>query len=669
MINQRTTFITIGGAALVVISALIIAWGVDIYYGQRTMGQDLLLPENQEIISYSNFEWPLEDESELIFDDTSLADPQFAENSFKFTSVEDTYLYFNLDGNELIADYHYLMTLKLRCKSKEAWFYIMLFQGHHEERQYFMSEKVALDKGRNVVEVDLSRLKFRNLENEEEALRWGKDIKTATGLRLDFDAKDEATEYSLRGATIYSGVTFNKKMADIASRCEVDGLSLAADGGVEFNGGGNSGTITTHAIGVGYLNRYVSLETDSSGLKISVEARTGLPQNSAREIGWKDWVSIADPNDLSDISGNGYIQFRFTLEPTDEADPQLRDFTLRLLDRSPPGLSGPLFGTGMLDTIDSSSNLNRLLANSGESTWARVLMDGQGVPELVDLLTARNVSLIGSLNLDKMEFADIEQAVARYSDRIHAWELISTRGNHPGSYYLELVKATKAADPLAIVFPRRIDSDYFQSLALDGMRGTVGAMGSTEEVLNRGFWWYFVLALIGILFVLALGPVVGYNFNFGVAEIRHTLIALALSAVIIIPLMVFSGFASLTLPRDLPQLQIAFGRFVFSSFLQEFLLRAIFILLPVKYMIRAGLEEKRAWLIAILGSSLLFGLTHLGYPGLSSFEILIFILITTAAGCILGWLFYKNRSLTAVWLAHLLFNIFMSTMTTIGGRI
>jgi hypothetical protein len=257
--------------------------------------------------------------------------------------------------------------------------------------------------------------------------------------------------------------------------------------------------------------------------------------------------------------------------------------------------------------------------------------------------------------------------VHRYRSRIFVWEILGAE-RLGASHYIDFFNKLRDSNPMAMIFPSQVSPDYFQDLANKGLYSFTEQQGATEENLNRGFWFFFFVILITLLVIIALGPIVGYNFNIGIKELKSLAAGLLLTTAILVPIFYLFKFSSFILPRDLPQIEIAFGRFGISAFIQEFL-KSLMLLLPVYYLTKIGVKEKTAWHAAIISTSVVFGLTHLGYPGFSSGEVFSFIIIVTLSAIITGYVFKQTRSLTIVYIIHLLSNVFMSTMTEIGTRL
>lgn len=645
--------------------ALAIAWGTSSYYGDRKIGQEYIMPSNSENLTYSLFSWPMNSEWEVTLDPEHIGPHQMHRGRFNFTTVQDTYFNLNMYGQKLIAVYNFIFSLKANIKS-DSYLSLTISSGKKGYKRLYVSEKIKILKGEIDQDIDLSSLTFHPIGETGLKFVWGKDIDSSDSLRIDWDT-EIGSEVSIDSISVKQGVSFEYALEDFFDNGSQDGVGMVPSSrGLKLLRGSKSGTFITPRIGVGSIEQFLDLnKVESEGL-VSMEVRSGK-WGDDETILWSDWTEVGEDGSISSLEVLPYIQIRFNLQKQGQhPTPGIKGFRLRVLDQSPPGLDGPLFGTYFMPTLMPGTPFSDILKNSTPSRWVHLPFANPQFDWRLNDLIASDVSIVASINLDLYTREKIFDVVKRYSGRVLVWALYST-GQQGALFFSDIFARVKEINPIAIVFPVVPNQNYFQDLALDGLKQFAVSQGTQEEILDRGFWFYFVIALIGILIIFGLGPVIGYNFHFGPKELMFGVGGLAAEAVILIPILTLTGLTALAFPRDFAQLQIAFNHFALSATLQE-LMRAMMILLPVRYLMKTGLDEKKAWIVALLASSVLFGLSHLGYPGMSGQEITGFIVVTTIAGLIFGAVFYYTRSLSILAVIHLLSNIFFSTMTTIGPR-
>lgn len=653
--------------ALVPALALVIAWGASSYYGERRTGQDALLPENSNIITYSAFEWEMDDPSELILDGSRLARPEFDRGLLRFTCVSDTFLYFNLAGQKLSSSRHFLLYLNLITRRPGGRLVVYLTQDGGGGRRHYVSESIRLPEGEFTRNIDLHALRFYLDIDGKRTFRWGSELTWADGLRLDFD-RLEGTSVTINSVRFRPGMTLEFSLNDLWDRCQQEGLGTRRIRGLRIAAGNEHGTLTTPPLGIGTISRFHDMVLIDAVGRVTAEIRSGSVGEDG-EMEWGDWMAVADDGDVSRLPARPFVQIRFVFEANEQGIqvPRLAGFRLRYVDPTPPGLGGPLFGTAHMPTYLPGSSITNMLDRGSYTVWIRLPLTHPRFDEAANRLIAHDVNLVGSIDFREASRSAALEALRLYRGRIAVWEVTSRRPVG-APFYTEFFADARRIDREAIFFPERVGPDYFQRLALRGQYRFATAAGTQEEVLNRGFWWFFVLALLCLVVVAGLGPLTGYHFKVGCRELVAGAAALAACAAILMPAILATGLAGLAWPRDWSQIEIAFNRYVVSAFLQEFV-RALLLLLPVGYLVRAGVRDRTAWITVLAASSVLFGLGHLGYPGLSPAEVLGFVVVTTLAGLIFGTLFYATRSLTAVVIIHLIANIFLSTMTDIGPRL
>lgn len=650
----------------VVALAVLVAWGASQYYGERRTGQKRLLPGETEIVTLSEFRWRMNDPNEVVIDAAHAPDAEFVEGQLIFTTTADTYITLNLSGNKLNCDRQFLLQLKSSTEKNSGQISITLSQGLDSGVRRFVSHRVALPEEDSEILIDLYGLPFEQADKPGESLRWGEDFHWADGFRIDFDELG-SSQVVIDEISFLPGMVLDVKIEDLWRRGEKQDVIFVRQGsGLRLPNETELGTFITPPIGLGTVGDLYDVAFSGSQGQFEVRIRGGVPNDE--EIDWGDWADISEDGKLPTLNKSRYLQFRFELNrrPGGRTG-SLTGFRLRYIDPTPPGMDSPLFGSYHLPTFHQGIHINSIRREGATTGWIRLPLSQRHFERIMNRLVAEDIAIICSVDLEEFERDEIVDAVRRYGGRISIWEFSS---KHPraAQFYTDLFGTIHKLQPSLMLLPERIGPDYFQKLAESGEYGFATTSGTQEEVLDRGFAWFFVMALIGLAIVVALSPAIGYNFRLGRKELAATGIGLVVSAAVLIPVMLLTGLAGLTLPRDFAQIEIAFNRYVVSALLQEFV-RALLILLPVAYLVKHGIKEKSAWFWIIAASSLLFGLGHLGYPGLSPQEVLGFVIVTTLAGAIMGAVFYKTRSLTSVMILHLLSNIFLSTMTDIGPRL
>lgn len=649
----------------VILASIIIAWGASSYFGDREMGQRVLLPPETEILSYASFHWPMNAEAEIEYEAEHLGKPQFKNGYLHFTPVKDTYFYLHMKEQKLVSQLHRYISLYSVTKAQGISLTLTLFPVKNDLERFYVSSYIKLKKGRDELELDLDELVFYQNGDVSKPAHWGKEIRSAEALRLDFE-NFKSGQISVKDIRVRSGSIHKIDLAGGFSLGTADGTDLTANGrNIKLAKKTRTGTYISHAIGVGTITRFLDLKMDEENPLVSVEVSSG--NGTSADIKWGEWFDLPESGWIADLEKGNYLRLRLTLNKEVGAKmPNVSGFTLRTIDDTPPGMSGPLFGTAHLPTLTPDKSVDSLIEKGTNSIWVRLPLGNENFKSNLNQLIAEDVNVVGSLNLDIYKEQKILEFIHEYSSRILVWEFYSTR-KKSSSFFTGLFSKIKSISPVALIFPEKINSDYFQSLALTGTYAFSEAQGAQEEILNRGFWWYFVIAILALLIIIALGQVIGYNFRFALNELKYFSMCLAAMTVILIPTIIFTGLGTINLPSSLYQIQIAFTRFVFSSLLQEFIL-ALLLLLQVYYLGKTKLGEKKSWVLAVSFTSLLFGLTHLGYPSFSSQEVFGMITVTTLMGLMTGYVFYKCRSLTVNWIIHLIANIFLSTMTSIASR-
>jgi membrane protease YdiL (CAAX protease family) len=655
-------------AALIVIFALalLIAWGATQYYGERRTGQQVLLRDGAEIASLGELFWHMNSRAEVLIDPAHAADARMEGGKLDFSTVPDTYITLNLQGHRIVADTHFILRFAANIPKAGGQIAITLSQGLNRTIKRYVSHRYLLGEGDFAAEIDLQKLPFEDPEQPGKVLSWGEDFVWADGFRIDFDELPEA-RVAVDEIALLPGMILEFGIEDLWRRGEKENVILVKQGrGLRMPSEAESGTFTTPPIGLGTIERLLDLEYIDSEGDITCEFRSG--NSAGEEIEWDVWRKLARDGVFDSQKPGRWLQLRLTLHRRHHGrSASLDGLRLRYIDPTPPGRCSPLFGTASLPTYRQGMRTDEHSQAGLSGAWVRLPLAYRQFERALEQLIAADVNVLVSIDLEQIERDEILTAVERYGARIAAWEL-DARRSRGAQFYTDLLGEMRRIRPSALLFPERVSAEYFQRLALEGNYRFATASGTQEEVLDRGFAWYFVMAVIGLAIVVALGPAVGYNFRLGWRELSATGVGLIVSAVVLIPAIILTGLAGLTFPRDWAQIEIAFDRYVVSALLQEFV-RALLILLPVAYLIRHGLKERTSWFWVIAASSLLFGLGHLGYPGLSQAEVLGFVIVTTLAGAIMGAVFYATRSLTAVMILHLLANIFLSTMTDIGPRL
>ena len=656
------------GLLIIVVLAVIISWAATRYYGERQTGQEKLLPERSKIITFAEFRWGMNDPAEVIIDPAHAPEATFEDGKLTFLSIPDTYIYLNTRDQKLSADYHFFFQLRGSVEKEGGTVSISLIQGSGFNRRLYVSERIPLNSAETKINLDLQSIKFYLDEKVDQDYIWGEDFSWADGLRLDID-HIEGSHVTISEVRIRAGVSLEFDVLDqwLRQKKEFDNFVIR-DNKLELNENRNHSFLTTQAIGIGSIERFYGFSLIDGEGTIITKIRSGDIVPEENEIIWSDWIRVPNTGRIDHLPVGRYFQARFRLRrQPDSPPPCLSGFRLRYIDAFPLGTGGPIFGTIYLPTYLSGKSHTELLNKEQNVSWIRLPADVKNFDNVANKILASDTNVICSVNLDNFDRSQILGLVRRYQNRIVFWEFL-TQQKRGSTFYTDLFSEIREIEPSAFIFPEQVGPDYFQKLSMRGQYQFATASGTQEEVLNRGFLWFFVLALLGLLIVTGLGPVTGYHFKLGLKELKAIGAGLLLSVVILVPVILISGLAGLTLPRDFAQIEIAFNRYAISALLQEFA-RVLLLLLPVGLLVRSGIDEKKSWIAVLIFSSVLFGLGHVGYPGLTALEIISFVVLTTIAGLIFGGVFYWTRSLTAVVIIHLLSNVFMSTMTTIGTRL
>lgn len=651
------------GLILIVAIALVVAWGASSYYGERRMGQDEVLRADAAVAAYTQFAWSMESAGELILDPAHIAETAFSKGDFSFRLVDDTYFLLNLQGRTLTPDYHFHLSVNAWTEMKDGRLGIYLYGRTAAGEGIFATEPLPITSGRQKIELDFEKLTFTDVRNPGSELHWGREILDAHGLRLDWDGP-AGSRVVVYHVAVRSGLRVQWMLADHFTGGETQGIgSIARE--LRLTRGARQGWFISPAFGVGSIDSFIDLAGTTSRGEVSWTFRSGHI-DTLGQWQWSEWMEPGEDGSLSALPPAPFFQVRVDLRRLAGAVPMAESFSLRLFDSRPPGSVGPFAGGSQIPWA-SYRYLRQFDDRPRESgEWLRLRFSDPDFERWVEDLVGRDITIVVSVDLASVNFEKLLRVASQYRTRIAFWELLP-KNTITGPESIALFDRFRAAAPWATVFPQRIDGDFFRDLSLRSLGSYAREQGSVEENLDRGFWWYFVVVLIGILLVVSLGPVIGYNFRFGPKEMLDALFCLLISAAVVIPLMYLLALGGLTLPRDFAQIQVAASRFLLSSFVQEFL-RAVALLLGVRYLVQAGVEFNRAWLIAIGASSLFFGLGHLGYPGFTPWEVIAFIVVTTAFGVILAIFLRRSHSLTVIALVHFIANIFFSTMTAIGPR-
>ena len=651
--------------AIIIAVSLVVAWGASSYFGERHMGQKLLLPPETDVLSYASFVWPMNSRAEIEYEDEHLGSPVFKGGYLTFSSKEDTYFYLNLRDHKIISELHRFISVSTVAQTSGSAITISLFPVKNDLSTFYVSHYYDLPRGRETMEFDLDQMDFYKNGNPDDIAHWGVDFNLAEAVRIDVENFNKG-KFSIKEARIRPGSIHRINLASSFSQGEANGTATTGkDRFIKLAKKTKRGTFISPPIGVGTITRFLDIKMFEPNPLVKVEVASG--QGTAQGIDWNEWVEVPETGWIADMKTGNYLRVKLNLEKQPEKKmPMVSGFSLRTIDSTPPGMSGPLFGTAQLPTLTNGQTSSSVLEKGTNSSWIRLPLGNDNFENELNDLIAADVNVVGSLNLDIYREQKILEFINDYSSRILVWELYSTK-KKSSSFYTGLFLKIKKINPVCLIFPERIGSDYFQSLALTGTYQFSESQGAKEEILNRGFWWYFVISILALLIIIALSELVGYNFNFGIKELKYFGICLGAMVVILIPAILLTGLGTINLPESFYQIQIAFTRFVFSSLLQEFIL-ALLLLLQVYYLSKTSLGEKKSWILAVSLTSVLFGLTHLGYPSFSPQEVFGMVTVTTLMGLMTGWVFYKCRSLTVNWIIHLIANIFLSTMTSIASR-
>ena len=159
------------------------------------------------------------------------------------------------------------------------------------------------------------------------------------------------------------------------------------------------------------------------------------------------------------------------------------------------------------------------------------------------------------------------------------------------------------------------------------------------------------VALVGFVSIRRFS-LTGIRFQLSWSQLKTVLVCLVLLMLIAIPVGLSSGFLEFNPRFALSKLFMTpLGIFFFIALPEELLFRGIIYGMFVREFARRGFGPRKSLIVALVVSSLLFGISHwhdFGPPPV------IYISLATVAGLFYGWTYTKTGSLTAAVLLHTL---------------
>ena len=631
-----------------------IAWKAGSYYGKREYGQAQLSKIAESIRISPLFSWEMEHEGEILAETNDLSNLKFSQGIISTIAGRDPYFYLNLKGEKIDPFQFFYLTFRLYSSAEGDlniyfWCDENFSQGGH-------SAPITMKAGWDEYQVNLASLRFFPVSEKTGFTRWGAPSGQIAVLRFDIPGSPEGIEIKIdwirlkRGSTIFIPIEEFSPLNSSLSQREFKDL------------GKNFFVLLSRPIGVGRIERFVDLSWDGEGRGVNLQTRTGSSFNT-ESTEWSKWSPKYHGRFGSaiDSSANRFIQCRININRRIWGDKiPIESVTIRYLDSSPLGENSLIFGSNQLITIRSKDDIAEELEKYPQGGWMRVLMEDQDIYEIVNRLAGQDINMVGCFDLGKQEMRDILPLVKLFRTQIRCWELFNPQ-RLPPARLIWLIKSIKEMEPHCLILPSRTDRRYFESLALEGLKETIKQIPTPELFLDRGFGWFFVIFLCFLVIIVGLGKELDYNFRFGAKELKFFALGLLLSGGFNLPLIKLMGEKVLRLP-DWAELSTAISRYAPGAVVQEFV-RALLIIIFFKAFMSKSQREKLSWSLALILSSLLFALAHLGYPGLEAIKLKLFLAITFIAGLIFGMVFIKTRSLLATSLLHLCSSLLLFTFT------
>jgi membrane protease YdiL (CAAX protease family) len=642
---MRINIIRLLKIILLLLIGFLIAWKANSYYGKREYDRYQLAKIAESIRTDPLFHWEMEHEGEILSEAHDLENPQLSDGILSFTLGKDPYFYLNLKNEKIDPQHYFFLTFRVYSSAEgKAYIYYWcdnkFLKGAH-------SAPISIKEGWHEYQINLATIRFLPSPSKPGLTRWGDICNKIYVLRFDPPEGLQGLEFKIdwirlkRGSSIV--IPFNEFFPLKDSDKKIS-------------------SFLSRPIGIGSIEQFLDISWKGERNGIYMQTRTG----SSFEIDKSTWESWSLPyrrQEGCQITSlpNKYLQCRITINKKiwPEAAP-IKLVNIHYLDPNPPGENSLIFGSNQLITIKDKTELGELTNILPAENWIRVLMEADDVYEIINRLVAQDVNIIGCFDVEKQESEQIINTVAHFKNQIRCWELFNLKQLPPGKS-IGLIKNIKDIDAHCLIFPTRTNRSYFETIALTGLYDTIKETPKPELSLDRGFGWFLVIAIIFLLILIGLGRELNYNFKFGLKEIKFFAFGLLLVVGLNLPLIRLMGEKIFRLP-DWPEISAAISRYAPSAVIQEFI-RALLILIIFKAAMTIRKKENLSWAVALLASSALFSLGHLGYPGLTAFRLSIFLAITFIAGMIFGMVFIRTRSLVATSVLHLCSNLLLFTFT------
>jgi membrane protease YdiL (CAAX protease family) len=639
---------------LLLLIGFLIAWKANTYYGKREYERYQLAKIAESIQTAPLFEWEMEQEGEILSEVHDLENPRFSDGMFSFTLGEDPYLYLNLKNEKIDPQHYFFLTFRIYSSGEGKvhiyfWCDNQLLEGAH-------SAPISIREGWHEYRINLSTIRFFPSPAKPGLTRWGGTSDKISVLRFDPPEGLEGLEFKIDWIKLKRGAIIVIPYSEFFPLND----SLYQDSGNNIRQ--NFSSFFSRPIGLGSIDHFLSISWDGERNGINVQTRTG----SSFEIDNTTWESWSLPylhqgSFQIRSSPNKFLQCRININNKiwPEEIP-IKSIKIFYLDSHPSGEGSLIFGSNQLITVKAKAELSELNKDLSIGNWIRVLMEAEDAYEIVNRLAAEDINMVGCFDLKKQKSEDVLNAVAQFKNQIRCWELFNLK-QLPPSKSIWLIKKIKNIDIHCLILPTRTNRNYFETLALVGLYDTIKETPTPELSLDRGFGWFLIISIIFLLILVGLGKELGYNFKFGIKELKFFSFGLLLIGGLNLPLIRLMGEKIFRLP-DWMEISAAISRYAPSAIIQEFV-RALLILIIFKSIMTMRKNENFSWAVALLISSILFSLGHLGYPGLTVFRLSLFLAITFIAGMIFGMVFIKTRSLVATSVLHLCSNLLLFTFT------
>lgn len=649
----RKTIILALKAGILILMGILIAWEANNYYGKREYGQSQLEKIAESVRVSPLLFWEMENEGEIFQEIHDLNNPQFSDGIFFARAGQDPYFYLNLKQQKIDPLSFFYLTFRLYSSADGDvhiyfWSDAQLSEGGH-------SAPIPIKSGWDEYHINLASLRFFDLKQKPRLIKWGGSSKEIAVLRFDPPGSQEGLEIKIdwirlkRGSTILIPIDEFHLLDQSSSQEKLKDI------------GKNFAVLLSRPIAVGSIEGFLDICWEGEGRGLNLQTRTG-DSFSTEQPQWNTWSPRYRRRFGSQIANppNRYIQCRININKSIwEEEIPLSSVTIRYLDSYPVGENSLIFGSKQLITI-SDDSIPIDFEEFPPAGWIRVLMEAENIYEIVHRLVAQDINILGCFDLEKHDSSDILLLVKLFKSQIRCWELFNLK-KMPPAKLIGLIKNIKEIDPHCLILPTRTDRQYFESLALAGLQEAIKEIPTPELYLDRGFSWFLIISICFLIIIVGLAKELDYNFKFGRKEIKFFVLGFLLSAGLNLPLVRLMGEEILRLPAW-EELSAAIGRYAPGAVIQEFV-RALLIIIFFKAFMAKSQRENLSWSLALLLSSILFAMGHLGYPGLFALKFKLFVAITFIAGMIFGMVFIKTRSLVATSLLHLCSSLLLFTFT------